>query len=1031
MESGVRILLLEDTESDALLIQQEVELVLKKVEFKVVNNKRDFEKSVLSFTPDLIISDYRLPNYDGLSALKFVEEKSPEIPVIIATGSINEDTAVKCMKEGAVDYVLKDHIKRLGPSVLSALEQKRIRLEYEKGKKKLIESEEKYRFLIENLNELVVKVDEKGNLIFVSQSYCKTFGKTEEELIGKSFTPLVHPDDLQSTLEEMKKLNSPPYTCYVEQRSMTSNGWRWFGWSDRAILNEKNEIISIIGVGRDITVQKETVVALRNSEMQLRMIAETAPVGIVLSDENEKTMYTNNKFMELFGYSNEEMKSVQNWWNLAYPDETYREKIKKVWANAMVVARKERVDVKPIEASVTCKDGTVKDIEFRLSSTGKLNIIILSDVTERKIAAEELQKQKDFFEQMFSQSSVSTQILDKDGWCEKINAKLSEIFGVMPEHIEGKVYNIFKDEEVKRKGITKYLEKVFKEGKTAEWEVNFDIGTAADSQDIIVSEKKKVWYENWAYPIFDKNKKLSRVIVQHTDVTRRKEIEKSLRESEERFKSIYNNSSVGLYRTTPDGTILMANPAVISMLGFNSVDELLQRNLEKNGFNEEYPRSKFKEILEKEGEVIGFETEWERKDKTKVFVRESAKAVKDETGKILYYEGTVEDITKRKIAELELKNYRIHLEKLVEERTIELKSSEERYRLLTDLSEDAITRFDRNQICIYANPAIKKQTGISHEEIIGKNISEFPIHKDYKAESQKLLQSVFENGKTIRIEFQSEAEIWIDAVIIPEYDKKGNIETVLSYGRDVTERKRIEESVLKMLQKEKEINEIKTNFISMASHEFRTPLAAILSSSDILKMYLKENLNEKILNHLSQIDNSVASMTLLLDEVLNLNRTERGMIEFNPQEINFYQLCSLIVENGKRISESKQNINFNYNLKSKIIDADQTLLEHILHNLMSNAVKFTPEDGKISFEVDQIKDDIAIKISDTGIGIIEDELNSIFEPFFRGSNVKYIKGTGMGLSVVKRFIELHKGKISINSKPGKGTIVLLTLPMKY
>ena len=127
----------------------------------------------------------------------------------------------------------------------------------------LKQSEAQYRLLIENQTDLVVKIDNKGNFLYVSPSYCRVFGKTESELIGKSFIPLVHPDDVEATQDEMKKLHQFPYSCQLEQRAMTKDGWRWFGWSDTAELNNNNEVISIIGVGRDITERKQVEVELQ------------------------------------------------------------------------------------------------------------------------------------------------------------------------------------------------------------------------------------------------------------------------------------------------------------------------------------------------------------------------------------------------------------------------------------------------------------------------------------------------------------------------------------------------------------------------------------------------------------------------------------------------------------------------------------------------------------------------------------------------------------------------------------------------
>jgi len=152
------------------------------------------------------------------------------------------------------------------------------------------------------------------------------------------------------------------------------------------------------------------------------------------------------------------------------------------------------------------------------------------------------------------------------------------------------------------------------------------------------------------------------------DITNRKRVEDALRQSEERFRTLYENSTIGLYRTTPEGEILLANPALVEMLGFVSFKELSTRNLEKDGFEQDFPRQRFKKIMEEIGIVRGLEYVWKRKDGKILHIRESARAVKDETGKVIYYEGTVEDITTRILAESKIEE------------------SERKYRLLADMA---------------------------------------------------------------------------------------------------------------------------------------------------------------------------------------------------------------------------------------------------------------------------------------------------------------------------------------------------------
>ena len=137
------------------------------------------------------------------------------------------------------------------------------------AKSRIEESEEKYRIIIENQTDLVVKVDTAGKFLFVSPSYCTMFGKTSEELINNTFMPLVHPDDREPTANAMKALYSPPYSCYVEQRAMTIYGWKWLAWSDSSIIDQNNQVIAIIGVGRDITDKK-------NAEIEILKAKEKA-----------------------------------------------------------------------------------------------------------------------------------------------------------------------------------------------------------------------------------------------------------------------------------------------------------------------------------------------------------------------------------------------------------------------------------------------------------------------------------------------------------------------------------------------------------------------------------------------------------------------------------------------------------------------------------------------------------------------------------------------------------------------------------
>ena len=261
--------------------------------------------------------------------------------------------------------------------------------------KALQEREEKYRLLIENQTDLVVKVDVEGRFQFVSPSYCRTFGKTEEELIGKRFMPLVHEDDRESTAKEMEQLFQPPHRVYIEQRAMTQSGWRWIGWQDTAMLDVSGNIIAIVGVGRDITDRVRVEEALKESKEQFQTLVEESPLGIALIGKNGRYKYTNPQFIKMFGYTIEDIPSGAEWFRKAFPNIEYRHEVIRIWVEDLKHA--EIGQARPRTFSVTCKGGSRKDIHFRPVTLQSLDqFVIYEDLTEKVRLERQLRQTQKF-----------------------------------------------------------------------------------------------------------------------------------------------------------------------------------------------------------------------------------------------------------------------------------------------------------------------------------------------------------------------------------------------------------------------------------------------------------------------------------------------------------------------------------------------------------------------------------------------------------------------------------------------------------
>ncbi len=252
---------------------------------------------------------------------------------------------------------------------------------------------------------------------------------------------------------------------------------------------------------------------------------------------------------------------------------------------------------------------------------------------------------------------------------------------------------------------------------------------------------------------------------------------------------------------------------------------------------------------------------------------------------------------------------------------------------------------------------------------------------------------------------------------------------ILINSRDITERKRLSEMSL-ALEREKELSEIKTRFFSMASHEFRTPLSTVLAAAQLMEnsTNIWQDANKRSRN-LRRIQNSVKNMVQLLDDILTINRAETGKLDFNPTLLRLEKLCFHCVEEIQLSAGSEHQITFECPQQGERVNLDEKLMRSIIANLLSNAVKYSPQGGEVKVSLKFYSDRVQLKITDRGIGIAKDDMKQLFEPFHRGQNVRRIPGTGLGLIVVKKCVDLHHGRIDLDSELNVGTVVTIEIPL--
>ncbi|MEO7105154.1 MAG: ATP-binding protein [Rhodoferax sp.] len=332
---------------------------------------------------------------------------------------------------------------------------------------------------------------------------------------------------------------------------------------------------------------------------------------------------------------------------------------------------------------------------------------------------------------------------------------------------------------------------------------------------------------------------------------------------------------------------------------------------------------------------------------------------------------------------------------------------------------------------VWVNEKCAEMSGLNRDDLIGQSprifydSDEAFATEKIKSEAS-LRQCGTYNGERYTLR-QNGERIWVVLAgrCVEGYDPDaGVIWTLL----DVTARRQAEDDIRQALERQRELNVLRSRFVAMTSHEFRTPLASILSSAELLRYYSERVSAQERDDMLQSIESGVQRMTQMLDRILLIGKAEAEMLEFNPTAIDLKDLCvQLIKEANQQHSKAKSAIQLDWHVEPNNQSFDEKLCRHIFSNLLSNALKYSPGGGNVCLRVHTDQGRTVFEVRDQGIGIPGDELHHLFDSFHRASNVGAIAGTGLGLSIVKKSVELHGGTIAVSSTMDEGTCFTVTL----
>jgi PAS domain S-box-containing protein len=864
---------------------------------------------------------------------------------------------------------------------------------------KLWETQQQLQAILDNFPGVVYLLDRENKYLLVNRQYEKLFHTTQEQVSGKSLYDIWPHDIAEAFVVNNAEVIAGGIPQEFEEFATHPDGLHNY-LSVKFPLKDVNGITyAVCGISTDITDRKLAEQELRKSEEYLRLLVEgVKDYAIYMLDPEGKVMSWNSGAECITGYQSSEI--IGHNFCCFFRQEDILNHIPK--QQLEIAKTNDRCEC---ESIFVRKDGSHFWANCILTplhdENGQLRGFsqVTRDITERKLTEKSLLR----LQKAIESTSDAISITDIAGQAIYVNPAFREVFdytGIQLNAYGGLAANF------RNKELFKRVFQTVQQGQSWHGEVTMKTRNG---------ESVKIDLRTDA--IKDATGDIVAVISICTDITQRKLIEEGLR-LRDRAIAASSNGIVIADVTSPESSIIYVNSAFERMTGY-SVAEVLGQH---------FPFVQDVDINQQALEEL--RTAMEAGQDCTVVLRNYSQdgnlfwhelnisPVYDVYGYLTHYIGIQNDITERKQTETAL---------LI---------SQQRLQYLLTASPAVIytSKVTEDFGAIFISDNIKGMVGYAAREFVEDSSFWYAhIHPEDAPSVLTELSEVLENTQynlEYRFLHQDGTYRWVYDQGKVVWDDAGNPLELVGYWADITSRKQLEQELRVALEKEKELNELKSRFISMTSHEFRTPLSTILSSSELLEHYRYRWTQEKQLTHLRRIQTAVHRMTEMLDDILVSGKAEAGKLEYRPSSFDLVKYCRQLVEEIRLNLRTQHLISFSSNCESMSCYMDDKLLGHILSNLLSNAIKYSADDSLVKFTLACRDEQATFEVQDRGIGIPEEDLLHLFESFHRARNVGNILGTGLGLAIVKKCVDIYQGEISVNSKIGTGTKFIVQLPLK-
>jgi len=877
----------------------------------------------------------------------------------------------------------------------------------------LTTSEARFRALVEHAPEAIVVFDgDTGRFLFGNEHACRLYGVPMEklaELTPADVSPEFQPGGRRSRELAREKMDEAlrggmPVFEWIHQQQ--PNG---------RLIPTEVRLLRLPAEGQNLirasiidnTERKRAERALRESEAKFRALFEGASQGVVLHDENQM-LEVNPAAVRILGrrFAHELLGKHPGEFSPPFqPNGESSDALARKYIEECMTTGSARFDW--LACAPNGREIPLEVMLTRIEWSGRQVIqAFITDITERTRAQTALAESEARFSVAFQASPFFIGILRmSDGAYVLANDAFVNWLGYSREEVIGRSSAEF--------GM---------------WENPEEQASALNDMRTIGSiRQREVHWQNrhgerLIISLSAETIKLNdtpHILSFAQDMTQRKRAEAALAESEARFSAAFHASPafISIFRMS-NAQYVLANDVFLSFLGYQ-LEDILGRTCAEIGLWENpVERDLVLHEIQTLGSIRQRECRWRNRRGERFTILLSAEPIKlNDTPHML---AMAVDITQRKRAEEELQASEARLRESEARFSAAFHSSP----IITGIFRASDTRF------VLVNDAFLNWSGFSRDEVLGHTTIDLGIWEKL-AERERFWDEVRRSGSIREWECRlrnrcGRPSTMLASGLIIEIN---GLDHVLVMMVDISQRKQAEAELQRTLAREKELSQLKSNFVSMVSHEFRTPLGIIQSSAELLRDFHERMQSGEREDQLESISRNTRRMAGMMEEILVLSRLDAGKLEFQPAALDLNTFCRRVVDEVLSATSRRCPIELSLHSVPHEAQADERLLGHIFTNLLSNAVKYSEPGATVRFTIGRDGQDAVCLVRDHGIGISEDDQQQLFKAFHRGGNVGTRPGTGLGLLLVRRCADLHGGKVQLNSKIGEGTTVTVKLPV--